>query len=495
MDHRNDKIDFSSPMKQAPLGIIIAFVDIFQHALRQLWALIAVLVLNMGKTPVWVHVVVIAALIIGLIILGFLKYQTLTFYFKAENREFVLTKGILKKKKTALQVEKIQQVVLTQNFIQKLLNLYGMKVSTAGSSAEEIKIGALSFRVAEGLKNLLSEVSENTNRSSEPVAENAITLPVSTLFKIAVTSNYLRSFSLLFAFVVGGLNFLKDLAPLSGFSEEEVFNQLNTNLLLTYLTRIVALVLLLIFCINIVRGVLFFFNYTILFKPSGFHFQYGLFNSKSTLVQYSKVQVVKTVSNYFQRKMRFKRMFIYQKSSNFHADKNASVEIPGADAATEQQVFTAIFHQLPATVEIFYPNYRKIIPSVFLLMVLPTAAFFLYYGYRPDGIYLFLLLTWACFASLIIYFGFRNNRLYVGDEFIIVQSGVWDVAQQILQPEKIQAITIKQMWWQVAADVCHITLHTSAKSVRFNYANKSMLLPYLNKWLYDMEKNDEGAND
>lgn len=480
-------IDFSQPMKQSRLGILIAFADTLQKTLRQLWALIAVFVLNFGKTPSWVYAVASIALFVLLAVIGFLKYYHLSFYIGKENREFVLNKGILKKKKTVVQISKIQQVVLTQNFLQKLLNLYALKITTAGSTKGEITVDALSIAIANALKNRLSENDLPRTDEGHTSKQDIVYIPTLTLMKTAVTSNYLRSFSLLFAFVVGGLNFLKDLAPLAGLNEEEMFHQLSTPLLLQYISRIVVFSLILLFCVNLIRGVFVFYNYSISFTPTEFHFKYGLTSTRNTIVQYKKVQFVKTVTNYFQRLMCLKRVIIYQKTSDFHLDKSAATEIPGADPELEQQLISTIFHKPPATTESFSANYRKIFPLLIGLIVLPVAALLMFYKNELSAANMVMMWLWVCFALLIIFFGYRNSKLFVGSEFIIVQSGVWDIEQRIINPKKIQAITVSQLWWHIPADVCHITLHTSAESIRFKYAKKTLMQPYINKWLFDME--------
>jgi putative membrane protein len=68
----------------------------------------------------------------------------------------------------------------------------------------------------------------------------------------------------------------------------------------------------------------------------------------------------------------------------------------------------------------------------------------------------------------IVYFSFRNNRLFINDDFIIRQSGAWDVDNEIIEPGKIQAITTSQLFWHKSVDIGSITIQL-AETLVFNW--------------------------
>jgi putative membrane protein len=72
--------------------------------------------------------------------------------------------------------------------------------------------------------------------------------------------------------------------------------------------------------------------------------------------------------------------------------------------------------------------------------------------------FIYFLLCSICRG--IVYFSFRNNRLFINDDFIIRQSGAWDVDNEIIEPGKIQAITTSQLFWHKSVDIGSITIHT-----------------------------------
>jgi putative membrane protein len=79
----------------------------------------------------------------------------------------------------------------------------------------------------------------------------------------------------------------------------------------------------------------------------------------------------------------------------------------------------------------------------------------------------------------IVYFSFRNNRLFINDDFIIRQSGAWDVDNEIIEPGKIQAITTSQLFWQ-SVDIGSITIHTAGGNISFQLGNFTTIKQYVN---------------
>ena len=97
---------------------------------------------------------------------------------------------------------------------------------------------------------------------------------------------------------------------------------------------------------------------------------------------------------------------------------------------------------------------------------------------------------YVVFVGLILYFGFRNYRLFINDDFIIKQSGAWDVSDEIITIEKIQAITTSQLFWHKNADIGYLTLHTAGGNIGFQLGNYTKIKQYVNLWLYKIETSD-----
>lgn len=97
------------------------------------------------------------------------------------------------------------------------------------------------------------------------------------------------------------------------------------------------------------------------------------------------------------------------------------------------------------------------------------------------------MVIYSLFLLLILIFGYRNNRLYVSEDFIIKQSGAWDVDNSIIEPLKIQAITTSQLFWHKKANIGSVTIHTAGGDLSFQLGNYTKIKNYVNLWLYKIE--------
>jgi putative membrane protein len=99
-------------------------------------------------------------------------------------------------------------------------------------------------------------------------------------------------------------------------------------------------------------------------------------------------------------------------------------------------------------------------------------------------------LIYVMLMAILLFFGFRNYKLFVGDKHIIKQSGAWDVDQEIIQIEKIQAITTSQLFWHKSLNIGSLTMHTAGGNITFHLGQFDKINEYVNLWLYEIETSD-----
>ena len=115
---------------------------------------------------------------------------------------------------------------------------------------------------------------------------------------------------------------------------------------------------------------------------------------------------------------------------------------------------------------------------------------YLGFGYYLEPLafdYVFLAVGYSIFVAILVFFGFQNNRLFVNDNYIILQSGAWDVDNRIIEIGKIQALTTSQLFWHKSPDIGSLTIHTAGGDVRFQLGNFTAVKNYVNLWLYEVE--------
>ena len=138
------------------------------------------------------------------------------------------------------------------------------------------------------------------------------------------------------------------------------------------------------------------------------------------------------------------------------------------------------------------PNFRKLGFAIFLTIILPLLVYYRVRSVIPnfDYHYDFLVPVYIIFVGLVQYFKYRNSRLFINNDFIILQSGAWDISNEIIEPNRIQAITTSQLFWHKNIDIGSLTLHTAGGNIAFQLGEFSRIRQYVNKWLYELETSD-----
>ncbi|MFT5252685.1 MAG: putative membrane protein YdbT with pleckstrin-like domain [Flavobacteriales bacterium] len=490
---------FGQPQRQSSVGILIMFLNTLQRWLRALGPLVLIYLIKFKDLNKVYLILGILVFLVLITVIAFLKYKNFTFYLDSDNKEFVIQEGILNKTKTIIQLDKIQQVNINQSFIQRLINVYEINVDTAGSAEKEGQIKAITHSLAIALKRRLleKEKSEFTNNEMisiveaihEKAAEDSfISISFLSLLKVGITSNYVKTFSLILAFCVTIYENTKNILSESDF---DVQNQ-NIDSFLgqsTFIIPIVLIMLCLILVINLIRVVFNYYDYKIVKQNESLLLSFGLLSTKNTIIKSDKVQLVTITSNYFQKKMNILELKIKQATSGEKQDKKALIEIPGCNKEEKEAILTLLYNTIPEKGLALKPNYRKLVFSVFLFIILPFISYLGFANYIEPLFFQYYIgaVCYVVFVGSILVFGFRNNRLFISDDFIIKQSGAWDIDNTILETGKIQAITTSQLFWHKKADIGSVTIHTAGGNLSFQLGNFSTVKNYVNLWLYKLE--------
>ncbi len=499
----NDKIvDYSIPQRQAAVGVIIEMLFAFKVGMQILWPVILILFLKISKIGLVIALLGILAVFIGIIVIGYLNYRNFLFYIDEEKEEFIVEKGIFNKERVAVRFGKIQQVNINQSFIQRLIDVYEVEIETAGSAKNEAKIRAVSRQTASYIRDRLlsgkiseeKKVSQNesiVSTAPEKTDVSRIKISLGSLVKIAVTSDYLKSLGLIIAFFITVYNKLKESIFKDNEMESEFTEYLSNIHLSQYILIVAGALLLLVFLFNLFRYIIVYFDFTIKKHGRSLQFSYGLLNTKNTIIQPSKVQLVRLVTNFFQRKMNLTRMFISQASSDIHKDKKATIHLPGFNEQEGQEIIRLIFGAQPVKGVMIKPTIRRIISSVNKFILVPVIIALIVSWIKAVWTpFLIGLPIYLIVVYFLIYISYLNNRLFVHDDFIIKKSGIWDISTEMMEPFKIQAVTTKQYPWHVKSNVGHLTLHTAGGDLEFKFANFSTIKKYVNYWMYQVETSE-----
>ncbi len=492
---------FTQPQRQSSVGILVMFFDTLQHYARALWPILVIWIFRYDQSNKGYVLLGILAVILVIGTIAYLKYLNFTFYLDHESQEFVINEGIFSKTKTTIQLHKIQQVNINQSLLQKIIGVYALDVDTAGTSDKEGEIKAISHSLALELK---SSLLDNENRKSIPINDEAvpaasieathpfISISFLSLIKMGITSNYVKSFSLLLFFLFTALDYGEKILGDEVYKNANIEKYVNESVLIESFVIILLCLFLLVLIINLVRTILKYFDYKIARQKGSLLISFGLFHTKSTIIKPEKVQITAVSQNYFQKKLNVLELKIKQATHDAKEERRAAIEIPGCNETEKEAILKLLFQKIPEKGIMLKPNFRKLGFAIFLTIGLPLMGYFIFRNYNPTlgASYNYLVPAYVIFTGLIQFFKFRNTRLFINDDFIIKQSGAWDISNEIIEPSKIQAITTSQLFWHKNINIGSIILHTAGGTIAFQLGNYNTIKQYVNLWLYELERSD-----
>ncbi|KGO89026.1 PH domain-containing protein [Flavobacterium suncheonense] len=503
-----EKANFNQPQRQSLIGVLVMFTDTFQKIIRAMWPLLVVWLFKfnqMNKLYLGLGLLVVIALV-GII--AYLQYLNFTFYIDEESDEFIISKGVLNKTKIAIQLHKIQQVNINQTLVQKIIGVHALDVDTAGSNKKEVSIRAISHNLAVALKTkLLSEAKKEqlNNQSTEiPLTDKEepfIKISFVSLLKIGVTSNYVRSFGVLMAFFITIYENVKqilqsaDAGDAANAVDEKIDSYLNFDMAVYSAFLFILVLFVLILIVNLVRTIIRYFDFKMAKQNHSLLLSYGLLNTKNTIIKPEKVQIVALSQNWLQKKMDVLNIKIKQASGNEtdKENKKSALEIPGCNAVEKDEILKLLFSQIPQQGAKLQPNWRYLLFPVLFYVVIPVSVLLLYVFNSEEATlnYLVFLPFYLAFVAIMLYFSYRHYRLFVNEQYIIRQSGAWDIDREIIEPHKIQSVKVSQLFWHKRANIGSITIATAGGSLSFRLGNFDRVKELANLWLYQVETTEK----
>lgn len=495
----NSNFDFSIPQRQSIIGVIVLFANTMQKSIRAFWPFILIVFFKKEAYSALQVYVGVVGIILFVAIIAFLRYWFFKFYIDYKVEEFVIENGIFNKTKTSIPFNKIQKVTIDQSLIQRIFNVHKLELDTAGSDGKEASINAISQEMAVELKQHLLENTEKFSHVKEEITESEaspksfITIGIPSLLKIGITANYVKSFAYIFLIFTTVSDNLRQIGR-DDLIDDNI-NQLEqiptTNLILGFLVFIFTAIIV----VNLIITIVKYFNFTIRKDKKSFVLTYGLLNIKNTIINPEKVQIIKLTQNFFQRKLNVNTIEIFQASSDMkRASAKDKTKIPGCTATEKEQILKLLIEKLPQHQKTLYPNIRKLLLNLFFFVLIPVSLGLLV-NFNIDKFSLKELLVvisvYILFLGTILYFSYRNYRLFISDDFIVKQSGAWDIDHEIVMPFKIQAIETQQFIWQKYTDIGSVILYTAGGRVSFLTSNYTEIKEQVNKWLYQVEISQE----
>ncbi|MBA5793152.1 PH domain-containing protein [Flavobacterium sp. xlx-214] len=497
--NQKDNFDFSQPNSLNPKAFWLSVAKSMWTVGKSFFPILIVLGINrdFSSKNWWVYLLPVFLILIS-VFSAFIKYRF--FKFQVENDELILKTGWLNKEQTVVKFDKIHEVNLNQKFLHKILGLYNVSIDTAGSATTEIEINGISFQKALTLKDVLTQkrsvVFENDvnetplHATEEEIETKTIKIGLSSLIKIGLTRNYLQTFGLLIAF---GYQIADQLQSIFYKNEESIYDDIYSKAseyyvgLLWIVLILVIIVVVVLF--NLVRTLLMYYNYHIQLKNNQLLVSFGLTDSHIISVPSNKVQLFQFQQNYFQKVMNLFEVKIKQVESNENNKKKKGLIVPGANWFELNELFKVIYSKdLDINKTFIKPHirslYLKLVAWAFVFSLFFIALFIQkQYNYLLTPVLVYLAI------AVLLFVGYKNKKLYIENDFIVLKQGIWDVTTTYLDVSKVQQIMVSQSVFQKKRQLGSVTLSTAGGSISLNYYHYPTLQKLANEWLYQIEKN------
>jgi putative membrane protein len=481
---------FSQPTRQSSIAILFILGNVFRLLLRQLWVLILVVLFN-PKKQVFNNFTLFFLLLAAFgAITSIINY--FNYYFYIKDGELHLEKGVFRKTKINVPLDRVQTVNFKQGILHQAFNVVAVEIDTAGSTGKEFTLQAIRKEKAEALREVignlqstaasppptLSEDQENDVTDLGPHPPSTTPYPSPTLLfqlspldllKIGVSQNHFRTAGIIMVFFLSFLDDLEDAFDFDlGKKMEEMLGLARDADVQHYLLIGVPFFLLISFLITLVNTSLRYYNLRLWRTERGFKMESGLFTRQEVSANLRKIQYLRWSSSPLMRWFNMVSVRL-QQAASVQVSRKLSVAVPGCYEAQVDVLRADYFPNEKALPMEEHGVNKRIVTRQFLATgVFPVVVLLLLTHSWTVGLYWW----WLLWLPLSLWLSIQHHRTwqwFVNEEGLRAAWGVVNRKNVLLQWYKVQAVSIRQSYFFRRAKLAHLILHTAAGTVQIPY--------------------------
>lgn len=490
--------DFSSPRRQSKVAMGIILIKFIRMTIRSFWPVLLSFFIggrNNSSFDEW----------LGYLAIGFAAFNLIgsiltyfRFYFHIENDAIVIDKGLLKRTHSNIPFERIQTINFKQNILHQIFNVVSVEIDTAGAKKSEISIDALKKDEAEAFRAFIlaekdqitaenapdQEITEETAPEKE---ERILHLTPQDLLKVGVSQNHLRSMGIIFAFVFTTIQQFTDDFTDTVTDQVTQYDSLlpDNNFVLFLISAVIVLIISFLF--SLINTVLKYYDLSLSINKNGLKIVRGLFNREEISINKNKVQIISWSENPIRRIFELFTLQIEQASSAEASQLKSKIRVPGSYMEQVSRVVTTVF---PA--EFFRDEPRFGVSKhlkyrlFFYLGIVPTLILgtILYFNVEWQALYSLLIIPAVWYMTTQYQ---RKRSFELNEELLRNNSGVFGNAHDLMQIHKVQAVRIKQSWYQRRKSLATVQLFTAAGHLSIPFIDLKLAHELENYILYRAE--------
>ncbi|MDT0647361.1 PH domain-containing protein [Zunongwangia sp. F260] len=498
-----DSKAFTSPQRQSVTGILVIFAASLYKIFRIFWAVLIYFIIQQSNAFSFIYVLIPLIVVILAVVHSYFSYRNFKFHINWEKEEFVLTKGVFSTDFIAIPFDKIQQVNFERGILERVIGIYSLVIDTAGSDQKEIKIHAIEREKAEELSAILlskkKEQHENLDvaYAEEPKEDEETQwthkLEIGRLLKIGISSNFLRGFGLIIAFLSTLYNEFSRLF----FEDEELLLKEAGNIPLPlesfFIFAILAVILLLLSVFITVAEVLVkYYNLKLVQTSERLHLEMGLRTNTKVSLQPRRVQIVSIITNPLQKWLNIYEVKITLAGSREKSAKS-KISIPGLEKGATRRIKSFLYGKHTEEEKgVFKPNIVDFLRRVNFGLIPLIISYII-----PITIEEVNVSEWLIFAVFytisMLFYNFRmfkSMKLTFSEDFLVKSYGVWSLVEQTTEIYKLQSVSIKRPFWYKRRGLVNVSLHTAGGDISFRAVDEE-ILTYMNYSLFRIETSEK----
>ena len=491
-----NNFSFQEFSRQSPKGIIINYGVLLYKLVKSFWVFIPILFSKNIENKMSYLFSVIGGLALLLLIVAVVQF--IYFKFKIEGDQFILNKGMVFKKKTAIPIERIQSVNFKQNIVHQLINVTQVEIQTAGAKDVEVSIKAVSRELAEALKKKLQNENEIEEEVEIEVKEDSARLIYSLslleLFKVSFSENHLRSFfwilAITFSFgyqledIVNDWNFADEMIQFVVLNKEEITG----SLLVLFVLFVVGILISVV--VSFVRVFLRHFDQKVVYKNDGIQVSEGLFTKREDILKIQKIQYAVQVTNPVKKAMGIGTIRIRQAGSG-KVKKKKLVELVGVKEHSHKELNALFFSykEQPDALRFRpapYYLFKMFVRSAFFVALVNVVFYFNAFSLLEFIVLNLVLLPLSIYLVLLkykkTYFTFQEGKLIVGD-------GKISTVTTLIEYFKTQNVLFQQSIIQRKRGVATLRLQTASGVIKLPCLRLDEAHSIKNILVQEMEEN------
>ncbi len=492
---RRSDVDFSQPVRQSYVAILMIIYKYYKIIIRQAIPIVLIIVVGGKGSSRYGDYLLYGIIGLALVsmVIGIIAY--FRFYFHIDSDELIVDQGIFNKKRTSIPFDRIQTINFEQNLVHQIFGVVKVEVDTAGTDKSEFKFDALDIDQAEDLRSeILERKSElianqqidlETSVYDEDFAENILRVNTSRLLKIGITENHIKSGALIFVFFF----WIYDNLNQANIDIEDYSNGIDLRPGINLIIFLILLFFIASFIISLVRTVLTYYDLKFDRIGKGFRVTSGLFTRKNVAAMDHKIQMISFSDNLLKKILGYKDLFLKQASSAEVSNKK-SIKIPGCDMGHIKEVSSALYGEdARKEMGLFAVDKRYFIRQAIYI----SMAMFILIGvgwYFERIPILIITIAVGLYLLLTSYLSFRKTKYGFNDEMIAIYGGTFGDKTTLFPLYKIQSVVLKQNIYQRRHHLASIVIYTASGGTSIPYIDKSLAENVMDYLLFRVESDN-----